>query len=400
MAVELMHRVPREELDRRMAALQSQMDTRCPDWQAALVTSRVNQYFLTGCMQDALLVIRRDEPALLFVRRDLVRAREESLFEGILPMESYRDAAAAAPIAAQVVYLETETTPLAMAQRLQKAFGFAQTQSMDGVLAYTRAIKSPYELERMRRSGVIHRQVLTERVPLLLREGMDEADLAMEVYRELVQAGHHGVSRFGMFGAEFAVGQIAFGENSLVGTSFNGPGGSVGLTVAAPVLGSRGRRLRHGDLVFVDVGCGVEGYHTDCTMTYVFGGRPPQEAVLADEACAAVEQRVAEMLRPGQTPQDIYRTVMADLPDALSQDFMGFGSRRVKFLGHGVGLLIDELPVLAEGFREPIQPGMVFAVEPKRGIAGFGMVGRENTFLVEENVASCLTGPSEGLITV
>ena len=400
MGAELMQRVPKEELDGRMAAFVAQMDARCPDWQAALITSRVNQYYLSGCMQDALLVVRRGEAAMLFVRRDLRRAREESLFQNILPMESYRDAAAAAPVSATVVYLETETTPLAMAQRLQRAFGFAQIQSMDAALAYTRAVKSPYELERMRRSGEIHRRVLCERVPALLREGMTEAALAVEIYRELVQAGHHGVSRFGMFGAEFAVGQIAFGENSLSGTSFNGPGGAVGLTVAAPVLGSRERKLCHGDLVFVDVGCGVEGYHTDCTMTYVFGGQPSPQAVQADRACADVEARVQDMLRPGQTPQAIYRAVMTDLAPILRQDFMGFGARRVKFLGHGVGLQIDELPVLAEGFQEPIQAGMVFAVEPKRGIAGFGMVGRENTFLVEKNDTICLTAPSAGLCLV
>ncbi len=395
-----MHRVPREELQRHMAAFLAQMDARCPDWQAALVTSRVNQYYLTGCVQDGLLVIRRGDQPVLFVRRSLERAREESLFEPILPMESYRDAAAAAPLGAQTVHMEVETAPLAMVQRLQKAFGFAQALPMDAVLSYARAVKTPYERELMERSGAIHRRVMVERVPALLREGISEADLAMAIYQELVDAGHHGVSRFGMFGAEFAVGQLAFGEHSLAGTSFNGPGGSVGLTTAAPVLGSRERRLRHGDLIFIDVGCGVEGYHTDCTMTYVFGGKPPRQAVQADAACAAIEEQVAQMLRPGQTPESIYRAVIAGLDEDFQRNFMGFGTRRVKFLGHGVGLLIDEQPVLAEGFREPIQAGMAFAVEPKKGIAGFGMVGRENTFFVGKEETRCLTGLSETLIVV
>ena len=69
---------------------------------------------------------------------------------------------------------------------------------------------------------------------------------------------------------------------------------------------------------------------------------------------------------------------------------MGFGNR-VKFLGHGVGLLIDETPVIAESFDEPLQEGMVFALEPKKGIENIGMVG-ENTFIVTAKGGECITG--------
>jgi Xaa-Pro aminopeptidase len=79
---------------------------------------------------------------------------------------------------------------------------------------------------------------------------------------------------------------------------------------------------------------------------------------------------------------------------------MGFGQRRVKFLGHGIGLQIDEPPVIAEGFDDPLQEGMVLAVEPKKGIPGVGMVGIENTFLVTPQGGHCLTGDSRGLIAV
>jgi Xaa-Pro aminopeptidase len=61
---------------------------------------------------------------------------------------------------------------------------------------------------------------------------------------------------------------------------------------------------------------------------------------------------------------------------------MGYGTRRVEFLGHGIGLEIAENPVIARGFDEPLQEGMVIALEPKKGIRGIGMVGTENTFLV------------------
>jgi Xaa-Pro aminopeptidase len=106
------------------------------------------------------------------------------------------------------------------------------------------------------------------------------------------------------------------------------------------------------------------------------------------------------MLRPGAIPSVIYKTIVDNLSSQFLENFMGFGNRRVKFLGHGVGLTIDELPVIAQGFDEPIQEGMVFALEPKKGIKDVGMVGIENTFIVTADGAKCITGTNPGLIKV
>jgi Xaa-Pro dipeptidase len=109
---------------------------------------------------------------------------------------------------------------------------------------------------------------------------------------------------------------------------------------------------------------------------------------------------MAAMLRPGTAPSAIYEDVMEGLDAAFLENFMGFGGRRVKFLGHGVGLQIDELPIIARGFDEPMQEGMVFALEPKKGIAGVGMVGVENTFAVTPKGGRSLTGDHPGLMPV
>jgi len=167
-----------------------------------------------------------------------------------------------------------------------------------------------------------------------------------------------------------------------------------------PLLGDRERTLAPGDLVFVDIGCGVAGYHTDKTMTYVFRGALPDEAVEHHERCRAIQYEMAAMLRPGVAPSAIYEAVMEGLDPAFLENFMGFGDRRVKFLGHSVGLLIDELPVIAAGFDAPIREGMVFALEPKKGIAGVGMVGVENTFAVTPKGGRSLTGDHPGLMPV
>jgi Xaa-Pro aminopeptidase len=106
------------------------------------------------------------------------------------------------------------------------------------------------------------------------------------------------------------------------------------------------------------------------------------------------------MLKPGVIPSEIYRTIMAGLDPEFQKNFMGFGDRRVKFLGHGIGLWIDETPVIAEGYNEPLEEGMVLALEPKKGIKDVGLVGIENTFVVTPQGGRSLTGKSKGLIEV
>ncbi|RQV96968.1 M24 family metallopeptidase, partial [bacterium] len=106
------------------------------------------------------------------------------------------------------------------------------------------------------------------------------------------------------------------------------------------------------------------------------------------------------MLRPGNIPEVIYETIMDSLTPGFKENFMGYGNRSVKFLGHGIGLTVDELPVLAAGFNEPLEENMVFAVEPKKGIAGIGMVGIENTFVVTPDGGRFITGNNPGLIMV
>jgi len=393
-------KVPLIELESRMKRFRDKMDTANPDWEIAVIFRKINQYYFTGTMQDGMLLIPRDDEAVYWVRRSYERALDESLFPRIRPMDSFRDAAGAIGRLPGTVYMETEVVPLALYQRLQKYFPFENVKPVDSQIAAVRALKSSYELSLMEQSGVIHQRVLEERVPEMLKEGMSEAELATELFSIMVEEGHHGVARFGMFDTEMVLGNVCFGESSIYPTYFNGPGGSCGLSSAVPLLGSRERKLGTGDLVFIDIGCGVDGYHTDKTMTYMFGRPLPDKAIIAHRKCVDIQNEIAAMLKPGAIPSRIYNTIMSELDTEFLKNFMGFGNRRVKFLGHGIGLLIDELPIIAEGFSEPLQEGMAFALEPKRGIEGIGMVGIENTFLVTSGGGRCITGDSPGLLLV
>ena len=393
-------KVPASELEDRVHRFRRIMDAENPEWELAVILSKINLYYFTGTMQDGMLLVPRNGEACLWVRRSYERAVDESRFPVILPMRSYRDAAAGMASIPGTVHLETEQVPLAALARLQKHFPFRDVQPLDRQVLQTRAAKSPYELDLMERAGAIHRRVLEDRVPEILREGMTEAELTSGLYSLMMDEGHQGIVRFGMFESEIVLGLIGFGESSIYPTYLDSPGGNAGMSPAVPLIGSRTRRLSDGDLVFVDIGCGFAGYHTDKTMTYVFGRPLPEEAVAAHERCLEIQDRIAALLVPGAVPSAIYESVTADLEPAFRENFMGYGARCVQFVGHGIGLEIAENPVIARGFDTPLETGMAIAVEPKKGIAGVGMVGTENTFVVTPGGGRSITGRHPGLMPI
>lgn len=396
----MIKKVPLTELKNRMKNFKKRMDISNPEWEIAVIFSKINLYYFTGTMQDGMLLIPKNGEPTFWIRRSYERALDESLFSNIKPMNSFRDAAKSISELPDTVYLETEVVPLALYQRFLKYFPFKNVKSADAQICAVRAIKSEYELLLTREAGRIHQHVLEDLVPEMLQEGMSETDLATELYSVMVEEGHHGLCRFGMFDTEMFLGNVCFGESSIYPSYFNGPGGNYGMSPAVPLIGSRDRKLKKEDLVFIDVGCGIEGYNTDKTTTYMFGSPLPQYAIDAHNKCVEIQNEAASMLKPGAIPSEIYNTIMNKLDSEFLQNFMGFGNRKVKFIGHAVGLLIDETPVIAEGFDEPLQEGMVFALEPKKGIENIGMVGIENTFVVTAEGGECITGNNPGLVPV
>ena len=392
-------KVPLTELDDRLKRFRARMDTVQPGWEMVAITGKIPLYYFTGTMPDGLLLIPQDGDAVFWVRQSFEQAARESLFPNIRRMRSYRDIAEEMRIFPSRVYIETEQVPVAQLQRIQKHLPFRNVKAVDEHIGAVRAKKSPYELALMERAGEIHRHVLEDLVPGMLTEGIDEVTFTCDLYSVMVKEGHQGIIRFGMFN-EMLLGQIGFGTSSISPTCVDTPGGISGTHPSVPLMGCRNRLLKKGDLVVIDIGCGYNGYQTDKTVSYMFGKPLPDAAIQEHFRCVEIQDTMASMLKPGAIPSEIYRTIMAGLEPAFLANFMGFGDHRVNFLGHGIGLWIDETPVIAEGFNEPLEEGMVFALEPKKGIPDIGLVGIENTFVVTPQGGRSLTGKSKGLVEV
>ncbi len=395
-----MHKIPQQELESRMARFRHLMIENDAQWEIAYIFTKVGQYYFTGTMQDGVLIIPRDAEATYWVRISYDRALDESNFTNIKQMRSYRDAAAAYSRIPSVAYIEKDFIPISLWDRFSKYFMTEKILPVGGVINTLRSVKSLYEIEQMRAAGAIHQRLLEQEVPQILREGMSEADLTAEIYSLFVKAGHEGITRFAMFDTQIVVGQVAIGDNALYPTHFDGPGGNSAISPAAPYTGNPKRLLKTGDLVFVDVPVSIHGYHSDKTMIYSFGQEPTEAVMKEHNACVEIKDRIAEQLKPGVLPMDIYNGIMSSLSPEFLKNFMGFGQRQVKFLGHSIGLFIDEMPVIADRFNTPLEENMCFALEPKKGIVGVGMVGVEETFVVTPDGGECISGNHHGLLVV
>lgn len=406
-AIVLNEAVPREELDARRERFLNKMNELAPRWETAILVSRVNQLYFAGTMQDGVVTFQKDGSRKLFVRRSFERALDESRLprDEILPMSSFRNIAASLGEEIGETYVEKEVLTVSMLEMMERYLKIRALKAADPIVARVRSVKSAWEMKWLALAGRQHHLFMTEVLPTYLQEGMSECDLAGEIYRGALQFGYQGVTRFGMFQCEVAYGQYGFGESSLYPTNFNGPGGSRGMSAASPFTGSREIKLAGGMSVFADMSFAINGYHTDKTQVFFFrGSRPdaqiPQEALEAHEKCRELEMAIADRLRPGAIPGEIYADVMASLPKEFLVNFQGFGPRSVKFLGHSIGLQVDEYPVLARGFSEPLEENVLFAVEPKKGIAGYGTVGVEDTFVVTPDGGRSLTGAATGILEI
>ena len=139
------------------------------------------------------------------------------------------------------------------------------------------------------------------------------------------------------------------------------------------------------------------GYMGD--MSRVFSiGKLPERAYAAHQTCLEIQEAVTEKAKPGAVCEDLYNTAIDMVTKAgFSDYFMGAG-QKAKFIGHGIGLEINEAPVLAPRMKQELEPGMVFALEPKIVLPGIGPLGIENSWAVTADGVEKLTLCKEEII--
>ena len=291
----------------------------------------------------------------------------------------------------------------ALSNSLTKNFSTHQFVPADKIIGMCRAKKTEWELNIIREAGSKHARCLTTLLPPFLHEGISELEISHKIFELFFSEGHLGILRMENYGEEVFLGHISVGDSANYPSVFNGPVGLRGVHPATPYMGSDEIKWTTNKPLVIDNGFNLAGYITDKTQVYWLGdkGNIPVKAVTAHKFCIDLQSQIAELLRPGILPSQIWDKCLSITEDSeWHEGFMGFGKNKVFFVGHGIGLAIDEYPVLASGFDSPLEKGMTLAIEPKISIPGFGMVGVENTFEVTNEGGKCLTGEQFDIITI
>jgi Xaa-Pro aminopeptidase len=392
----------------RLEKLQLKLKQRHID--ACLISQNVDLYYFTGSMQSGYLAIPSEGEAVFFVRRSLIRAREESAVtvEALGSMREFevllktRFAALFDQVKQKerkfVWAAEFDVLPVQLFHRLELALPDSQWVDGSASIREIRMIKCAYEIDRIREAARVVNNAF-EHAIAHIREGMQEFALMNLIETSLRQQGHLGFMRMRGYNQEITTGMIGSGAAAAMPTYFDGPAGGLGLSPASPQSASR-KKIELNEPILIDIGCSIDGYVIDQTRTVVLGGLDPQ-LTFAYRTAEQILQSTEAMLRPGILCDELYIRALAQASQAgLSEYFMGFGADQVKFLGHGIGLEVDEWPILAKGFSIPLEAGMVLAIEPKFTFPGRGVVGIENSYLITDDGFMKLTGSREGIISI
>ncbi len=361
---------------------------------ACLITSNVNMYYATGQVVMGYLYIPLEQPPILFVRRPTGLSGEHVVY--IYKPEQITEILAERGVPmSECMMLEGDSLSHGEWIRYEAVFSSARLINGTPAIRKARSVKTDFELELIRQSGKKHAEVY-RKIPELYRSGMTDLELSIEIERELRRAGSLGIFRIFGQSMEIFMGSILAGDNACEPSPYDFGLGGHGLHPSLPV-GADNSVLHKGTSVMVDMGGNFTGYMTDMTRTYS-RGRLDEKAYRAHQVALEIQNEIARMLKPGIVCEDIYnRSVEIARSKGLSDCFMGV-SQQAKFVGHGVGLEINEQPVLGVRSRVELEAGMVLAVEPKFTIKGVGAVGIENTFLVTETGGERLTVLEEEII--
>lgn len=352
---------------------------------AGVVSGNASKYYLTGRVFVGWILVTADA-VTYYVRRPVglegdnvvyVRKPEEMDF---------------GCVAGGRLGLELDNATYCTIERLAAAAGVNDPADMSKVLRAARSVKTEAEIEMIERSGKLQESVY-RRIPGLYSAGMSDLEFQIEIERLSRLSGCLGQFRIAGDSMELFMGNVLAGDNADSPTPYDFAMGGAGTDPSLPV-GADGTVIMAGMTVMVDVNGNYTGYMTDMTRVYKVG-EIDELAVKAHRCSIDILRALEKLGVPGTKASEMYEAAEKIVKERdLHAYFMGH-RQHAGFIGHGVGIEINEAPVIAPRSRDVLEAGNVIAIEPKFVIPGTGAVGVENTYVVTPDGLRCLTNMPE-----
>ena len=378
-------RVPVSELESRQLKFQKSLQE--SGYPGALIQAPVDLYYYSGGRQNGTLFIPAEGDPRLFVRRSVSRAKHESggedsphIVEKFPRMSEFSNQINCTPA------MQFSDLPNGFATHFTNKVGAKENCSQ---LVYDqREVKSKWELQMMDDAAKIQLSMF-EAVENSGGEGVTELELVAAAEAVSRAAGFGGNVQMRRFPLQCDRGVIVSGRSGGIPSFFDS---AVGGTGPSPMssMGSGFSKIKRNEPVLVDLVHVHRGYVVDATRMYVAGKLSDEWQSRLDDMIS-IKEVVVDTLDKGLTCSEAWHNGY-ELAKELGHDknLMGMMPDQSRFLGHSVGLQLDESPVVAEGFDRPLPVGGTMAIEPKV-VHTNGSIGSEDTWVREEEGMRSIT---------
>lgn len=380
---------PKEEIAARIGKLRKGMEEK--GIELAIILQNVDIFYFTGTLQRGVLAVSAEHGPAFFVEKSIYRAGLETPLD-VIPIKrdkEVKDILAEKKMLHGRCAMELDVVPVAICERWKSLLGKERMEDLSQIVRDVRLVKSEFEVAQFRKSGEIVEHVF-EKAKGIIKEGMREIDIEAELVAEGRKWGHQGFLRMRGLNQEMMNLYVTHGYSTTITSGADVPISGIGVTHAI-AQGASVNTVKRDIPVIVDYGGGYNGYITDETRAYAVG--PLKDLFLKPfEVARDIINETMEIAKEGTDATEVFGKAMDRVKAAgLEEHFMGHGEGQVSFIGHGLGLEINELPVITPRHRMILREGMVFAFEPKFIFPGEGAIGIEVDFVVRKNGLERLT---------
>jgi Xaa-Pro aminopeptidase len=375
---EVYSRLPQEEIDGRISRLKDHL--RSADLDGALLMTTVELYYYSGVGTGGVVYVPAEGEPIRLVERNLDLVKSYSLIPDIRPLGRLSKLFQTLSVSSSaMIGMEADVVPYSLMSFLQsRADGITLSDSSD-LFRKIRSRKSDYEIEQIEAASNIVDQSF-EYCSEIATPEMTEIALSMRLDAYMVENGHAGFITTRSFTSEMLIYSYVVSSSGSTLNTFFTPVSGVGLSLKYP-LGPTRQKLGRNRPFLVDSCGNMRGYHSDTTRTFICGKFEDDLSAKLD-SLSEVKNLLLKKMKPGVNLGDLYSEVIElSIELGIQENFMGIDDNRVAFIGHGVGLELDELPVFYS--KGPnLEQGNVLACEPKIITPGREVLGIEDTYAI------------------
>jgi Xaa-Pro aminopeptidase len=336
------------------------------------------------------------------VKRNFKRAVFESGVEKIVSFSSLKDFFSILSKEGypkpKTIGMELDVITAGMYLNYKKFFDKIKIMDIAHYIRLIRSVKSEYEIAIIKKACELSDKSVSYATGLL-KEGISEIEFSAEIESYMRQLGHQGIVRMRLWGNEMFYGHILSGASGGVPTYLASPTGGEGLNPAV-AQGASFKNIVKNEPIVVDYVFAYKGYLADQTRILSIG-KLPDKLIKAHNAMLEIEALIKKEAKPGVIADYIYNIALQKAEElGFKNNFMGADSNSVTFVGHGIGLELDEYPFLAKGQKMPLEKNMIIAIEPKAVFENIGAVGIENTCIVAKQGLESLNNSDKNIFNL